>query len=392
MTRILWPGLVAGTLVAIMGVTGSYADEAADRIIAVNHERLAAGLLGGLKPMDEKAMLVHPGVARKYTNGGEVVQITVGIYPDVDGARDAMMRSMASVVRSPLFCPADECMLIARSAYLRWRNLVVVVVTETDESAESKTNHLLDIWNSLQEPGVATFGAEVATPEIDMLGVKRDSRSSATFYFQGDGDTVLFEELQKHRDYSVGAEEYVQRVERRLQDHVPMLRLARPTGEVLEVPVHKVKLDNPLPIPPKPKALTGNELDPAERRQLLRELDSGDGTLAEQADWARRLSADPHDDMLPLFLEIIRSDREAVLKKYGLRVLDRLLGAAGGEVYRDVAADGSQPEIVRRDAIRLIGRHGKVTDLPLIEQIRAEGHHPFRKPLRSAERAIQARK
>ena len=137
--------------------------------------------------------------------------------------------------------------------------------------------------------------------------------------------------------------------------------------------------------------LEGERLSPADQQRFLETIRANSGNAEQAAEMMTQLSDHPTDVMLPVFLDVLKSERPAAIKRSALQGLSRVKGEAGIELYRQYANDPLLPTPLRSDAIILIGDFGSRADKSLIRQLDQEQNDGLSRALFRAEEKLAER-
>lgn len=363
---------------------------ASPRVAAVAADALVRHVLPGADRVPEPSFLLGGRVWSKYLDAGSrTATLQLAIHPDAEGAGRALFRTMPQQPRS--FTAGEvEGFLSRRTCHLRYRNLLVLLELDLSEPLLEKLPAFCGLLrDGLNDPAAVRLGQVVDTPRLRLQTVESGEAAESvlvTFSMEGNGD-LLIDRMSTARELGGGRSEVL--VKKGSGEGEPVLRVARPTGEIAEIALSGMLKRGLKVLPP---SLGGPPpLPPAARDAMVAELRSGRLDLQAQTRLMLRLAESPTSELVPFFEETLAAGSESVVKQHAFKGLARALGGAGIDRYRRYAADPKQAEVVRRDAILLIGRYGEPRDRALLDAIAAEGNENFTKPIKHAIAGLEAK-
>ena len=365
-------------------------------VVGIDAEEFVRGMFPSIGKSLEDPGVVDGRVAKKFSVPGGVVELQYAIYPDRSMAKSALSRTMPQLVASAFRDDRSEGFVSARAAHVRIDNMILLLFLASEESAGSPAEALARLREAVALGQGIRRGAKVNTPAIKILEVTKEKKPTlngrAKVVFEpAEGAESLLLPRRGVEKRTVGVRERIEiTIERGPLDSEPVLRLVRPTGEALELPVSQMVAagvdTKELESPPKQVGIPEDE-----KQRMIGVLRSGHGGLKEQVQLMARLSEAPSPDLRPFFEEVLASQKSSVLKQHALAGLAALEGGEGVADYRRIAADRQQPVSVRLDAVRLIGRHGSLQDLSLLSALESEWDQDADRWVRLAIEEIRAR-
>ncbi len=338
-----------------------------DLLVAVDADGLAKAVIPQSIAAATQPRFVFPGVERSYQRQDtkESFELIVGIYPTVEDAGRALMRTMPQFARIIPERPGDDGFFSARGTHVRVQNVVVLLILAEPFSDEAQRVAIgLALEAALHDDSIVSHGDAVNTPQAEILGIDISKSPHKTRIRPlGDGEWVL-----PHGTRNSKSGQYRVDIRKGFYDDEPYLRLARPTGEVFELPLSEIP--EALRLPPKTRV---RRLSEQERGEIINKIRSGKPDVVELASLTMKLSQDADDALVPVFVEIMDSEHPASVKKHALSGIAEAEGKSALAQYRAYSADAGQHELIRRDAIRLIGRFGDRQDMRLLMEIVQEG-------------------
>ena len=234
------------------------------------------------------------------------------------------------------------------------------------------------------------MGSSVNTPKLNVIDVTRvetyadgrktpDRGYNIILTVEG-AEEVLFLSNPNHRARKIGDAHYeVAGSHHSFYIPAMAIRAARPTGEVCVLDVEEL-VKSATKVGPSwvareralEKARRHKEkygLSDVERNEIIAKLRNRVGSLYEQQNMVMRLKDEGAQESVAVFLEILYSDRDPVIKQPALRGLVRVKGKEGLDHYRALAADGTQSDDIRSIAIERIGKFGDQQEISLLRRI-----------------------
>ena len=359
-------------------LSGSYADaqrndaKMKEYIIRVDPHLLAKAVFSDSVPLKESPSFNNIGVVRKYRKRtGEQFDLVIGIYPDNTKASAALNRTLPSIAKRPAEEFVGECFFSSAACHMRMQNVAVLLIMQNGWPEGKMVSIARSLETALQDPAIIGSGSAVQTPTITVLSIISTAKKDNKVVYNVNGEKdFLMAKNYRWKTRRLANNRYEVIGQKAFSDKEMTIRVARVTGEVGEFPISTLTpsgLEN-VPHDEAVKKRMTNE----KRANIISKLRAREGNPKEQSALVLQLLRDPTPDLIPFFEELLSSDRQATIKKFALRGLSTERGKQGIKRYREYATDKNQPELIRRDAIRLIGKFGTAEDLVVLETIRKE--------------------
>ena len=131
--------------------------------------------------------------------------LIVGVYPSVDDAKRALMRTAPQFARIIPERPGDDSFFSSRGAHMRVKNVVaLLLLAERFTDEHQRATVALALEAALQDESIVTHGDAVNTPRVEVIGIDTSrSPHSARFRVIGDGEMIF-----PHRTQALEAAQY----------------------------------------------------------------------------------------------------------------------------------------------------------------------------------------
>jgi len=402
--------LTVGPLLILgLALVSQSSPEKSGSIVQVDHQGLAHFVLPNCVPDPRylREIATDYGIVRSYISKDNRYRyyLIIAICADATTASRRIERARASISGLPLASGedsvfmleecfrersrdfgggrADEVWLLPRSCQVRIQNMAVILGSAGVNPPPMRefAQHAESLVKALTDPAIVSHGSSVDLPRVRVSWVEKHKAGEieeATVLFSVEGDPEI--RFPGHMDrladgrYQVRLRpEFTSKVvpirgpEDVYLDH--FLRVARVTGEMAEIQLSEIEIIDPRPPPLKP----GEEPIPEQQKRKLMAI-AADPKADElkRIEALRQLSDQPAPDMVPLFEQIMATERSHEMCRSAFEAYARLMKEKGLALYRQWAADKRRDGILRRIAVSTIQEYGSVKDVPFLEKIERE--------------------
>lgn len=396
-------GLCVALAVSVNAEALGQVEAGADELVsAVKPDLLIAQVIPGAVPIGDSRLSHGFFLDRSYSAPSPLpdVELLFGVFESRELAAQRLIRTTPQVPWDHFLGEETEGFLSASGVHFRFRNLVVVLLAQgRDTPVDLLREWMKDLQAAMGDGEVVVLGGNADFPVVEVLQLYKAEtvpveKGVGFLVHVPPGEVELLTNgwVRDGRQdrHVLGPGRSVVRVSKASLSREPVLRVARATGEIVEVPLSEAR-ERGVPVVPAPVAEPTRSMTEASKRFMVRVVMDPESDLGRRGELLYQLVELEDPDLVPVFEEILAFDQDSVLKQYAFRGICQALEEGGLESYRKYAADPEQPEIVRRDAILRLSAYGQPKDLALLRELVDSGMSSLQEAAARAIRNIEAR-